>query len=139
MPKSITKKTHLGAYGIIKKDDAILLIKKIRGPYVGLLDLPGGKIEHRESPEETLVREVLEETGVVVKTSCLKNVFTNNVMFENEDEFIDMHHVGIIYEVTQFGDENLIKDLSEEDSGGTEWFFINGDKNRLSPFAKQIL
>ena len=33
---------HLGAYGLIIKDEKIVLIKKVGGPYNGKLDLPGG-------------------------------------------------------------------------------------------------
>ena len=58
---------HLGTYGIIIKDNKILLIKKITGPYDGKLDLPGGTIEFGETPEQTLKREVLEEVGIEVK------------------------------------------------------------------------
>ncbi len=35
------------------------------------LDIPGGHIDEGESPEEAIVREVFEETGVVVKVSKL--------------------------------------------------------------------
>ena len=53
---------HLGVYGLIIKDEKILLIKKVTGPYDGKLDLPGRTIEFGETPEETLRRELLEET-----------------------------------------------------------------------------
>ena len=49
-------KTHVGAYGIIIKDDKIALVKKARGGYKGKLDLPGGGIEHFESPVDALKR-----------------------------------------------------------------------------------
>lgn len=39
------KYKHLGVYGLIIKNDNILLIKKYGGPYDGKLDLPGGAIE----------------------------------------------------------------------------------------------
>ena len=58
---------HLGAYAIIIKDNKILLIKKVTGPYDGKLDLPGGTIEFSERPEEALKRELLEEVGIEVK------------------------------------------------------------------------
>ena len=61
-------KTHVGAYGIILKDNKIALIRKARGGYKGKLDLPGGGIEHTETPEETLKRELLEETGAKAKS-----------------------------------------------------------------------
>lgn len=50
------KSTHVGAYGFIIKDDAVALIKKARGGYTGLLDIPGGGIEHDETPIDALER-----------------------------------------------------------------------------------
>ena len=57
--KTVTK-THVGAYGVIIKDDKIALIKKSRGGYKGKLDLPGGGIEHDETPMDALKRELVE-------------------------------------------------------------------------------
>ena len=59
-------KTHFGVYGSIIKNGKILLIKKARGPYTGLYDLPGGGQEKGESYLETLTREIMEETGCEV-------------------------------------------------------------------------
>ena len=59
-------KTHIGAYGIIIKDDKIALVKKARGGYKGKFDLPGGGIEHQELPNETLEREIMEEAGIKI-------------------------------------------------------------------------
>ena len=56
----IRKHTHIGSYGIISNDNKIVLITKARGGYTGLLDLPGGGIEHNESPEVALKREIFE-------------------------------------------------------------------------------
>jgi len=47
-------KTHVGANEIILKDNKIALIRKARGGYKGKLDLPGGGIEHTETPQEIL-------------------------------------------------------------------------------------
>mgnify|MGYP003295650759 CR=1 FL=1 len=55
---------QLGSYGLIIKNDKILLIKKSGGPYDGKLDLPGGTIEFCETPEEALIRELKEEVGI---------------------------------------------------------------------------
>ena len=49
---------HLGVYGLVVRDNKILLIKKVSGPYDGLLDLPGGSLEFGERPIETLKREL---------------------------------------------------------------------------------
>jgi len=60
------------ALGIIRNDDHILLIerqKKDIGTNGDVLNwaFPGGKMEGNETPEQTVRREVEEETGVLVR------------------------------------------------------------------------
>lgn len=116
-----------GAYGIIIKDDKILLIKKNGGPYDGKLDLPGGTIEFHEKPENTLKRELLEEVGIKVKDFKLFDVDSVDFEWEFNNLLIDGHHVGIFYEVLEF--ENNIQsslkvDEVNDDSLGAEFYSI---------------
>jgi mutator protein MutT len=55
--------TKSGAFGIIFKNDAVLLVKRRDMP---LWTLPGGYIESGETPEQGVIREVYEETGYEV-------------------------------------------------------------------------
>ena len=45
-------RSHKGVYGIIRKGNQILLIRKARGPYTGLYDLPGGSPEPMKRPNK---------------------------------------------------------------------------------------
>lgn len=51
---------------IFRRDGRVLLIRRGRPPRAGTWSLPGGHVEDGETPEETVVREVREETGLVV-------------------------------------------------------------------------
>jgi 8-oxo-dGTP diphosphatase len=44
----------------------LLLVQRGHDPHRGLWSLPGGRIEAGESPEQAVVREVREETGLEV-------------------------------------------------------------------------
>ena len=130
---------HLGAYGLIIKEDKILLIKKVTGPYDGKLDLPGGTIEFGETPEETLKREFLEETGIVLKEYHLYDA--NSVSFDctYNEKNIRFHHIGIFYKITDFTNtlKNDIKiDEQNDDSMGADFYEISKlDKSKLSNIA----
>jgi 8-oxo-dGTP diphosphatase len=56
--------TCVGA--VVVRDDQILLIRRGRGPAQGQWSIPGGRVELGETLAEAVVREVVEETGLVV-------------------------------------------------------------------------
>ena len=51
-------------------DSKILLIKRNTRPFVGYWALPGGRMDPGETVEQTIVREVKEETGLDVEIVC---------------------------------------------------------------------
>ena len=57
--------------GVCIKDGKVLLARHTYGAGKGMLIIPGGYVDFGETPEETLVREFQEETGVTVKAGKL--------------------------------------------------------------------
>ncbi len=128
--------THLGTYGIVTKDGKILLVKKSRGPYTGKMDLPGGRLEHGETVKDALAREIREETGVEMKSATHFENVTTTVDFVDERGDVSMHHIGLLYVVTDFDNRKQVQEMDIEDSLGSDWFeFGSLDPNELSPFA----
>ena len=63
------------AVGVIWKHDNILIAKrKTEGLLGGLWEFPGGKLKVNETSQDCVVREIYEETGVIVE---LKEFITN--------------------------------------------------------------
>ena len=119
---------HLGVYGLIVKDNKILLIKKVSGPYDGLLDLPGGSLEFGERPIETLKRELEEETGVIVKKCELFDTDSVVATWLCEDGMYKDHHVGIFYKIDSYSNEikkNINIDEVNDDSLGADFYDID--------------
>jgi ADP-ribose pyrophosphatase YjhB (NUDIX family) len=133
-------KFHLGIYGIILKNSSILLIKKSRGPYKGKLDLPGGKPEHGESPRQTLVREILEETGIISHEDRLFNNYSTVAEQIVDDTQEITHHLGMIYLILSYDGNALISEMDSEDSLGAQWYHMADlNENMLSPFAARAI
>jgi 8-oxo-dGTP diphosphatase len=58
---------EIAAVGAIAvRDGALLLIRRGHAPSRGRWSLPGGRVEPGETAREALVREMAEETGLVV-------------------------------------------------------------------------
>ena len=67
-----TKTVLVAACALVDADGRVLIAQRPPGkPMAGLWEFPGGKVEQGERPEETLIRELKEELGIVVSEPCL--------------------------------------------------------------------
>ena len=62
----------VAACALVDTDGRVLIAQRPAGrPMAGLWEFPGGKVEPGERPEDTLMRELKEELGIVVDEACL--------------------------------------------------------------------
>lgn len=132
--------SHFGVYALIldQSKKSVLLIKKARGPYTGRYDLPGGSPEPTELLEETLHREVKEETNCDVKEARQIGGISARFHYKKDGEDALLRHLGVIYNVQVSGTPRT--DSDGEDSNGCVWLKIDSlnDKN-TTPFVFEAL
>lgn len=58
-------------------DGRIIFIRRKNPPYKGSWAFPGGFVEYGETVEEAVIREVKEETGVIVEIRELLGVYSD--------------------------------------------------------------
>lgn len=127
---------RFGVYAVLTYKDKYILIQKGKGPFKGRWDLPGGKIDFGETPEQTLKREIKEETGL--KLSGYKLLGVEAYTFEGKSE--EYHHVGVMYDAEAKGIKELKREPDGNDSYGAEIFTKKEVKKlKLTPLAKKAL
>jgi 8-oxo-dGTP diphosphatase len=60
------------ACALVDADGRVFITTRPDGKTMaGLWEFPGGKVEHGERPERSLIRELKEELGIAVSEACL--------------------------------------------------------------------
>ncbi|MFA5828365.1 MAG: NUDIX hydrolase [Candidatus Shapirobacteria bacterium] len=99
---------------VIRNGDKVLLVKRNKEPYKNTWMFPAGFVDYGEHPEDSLAREVKEETGLDVISSSLMGIF------QVDDDPRSPGHFDFFYEV-KVGLKNEIK-TDKDENNDINWF-----------------
>ncbi|MEV4705843.1 NUDIX domain-containing protein [Actinoplanes sp. NPDC049316] len=129
------KVRRIGAYGLCRDAAGRVLLahNSALSAFPGLWTLPGGGVEQGEDPDDTVVREFAEETGLRVRVCGLHSVTSDVFRLPGTDTW--EHTDRIIYDVEIVGG-----DLRDEASGTTDrvGWVAPGDVP-VMPFTARVL
>jgi len=101
------RRQRVAAYALVRRGDRVLLTRiSARGAHAGEWTLPGGGLDHGESPRDAVAREVEEETGLACTVGDLVDVhdvhFTGTAPTGRHEDF---HGVHLVFAASVAGDE----------------------------------
>jgi 8-oxo-dGTP diphosphatase len=127
-PDQLGRVTRLAAYGVIRRDDAILLCRISPAyPAAGQWTLPGGGIEFGEAPDAAVLREVEEETGLLARITGTPTILSHTGVWPREQP-VRYHHVRFVYPMEVVGGSERMEVDGSTDACG---WFSRADLKRL--------
>ena len=111
------QRPNVGLGIIILNDAGKILVGKRKGSHSPFYSIPGGHLEMGESFEDGIQKEVLEETGLIIKNPFVIGVTNNLRTFQQSG----IHHVSINLFTADF--EGEPKAMEPEKC--EKWFWVN--------------
>ena len=103
---------QLGCGAIVRRDDAVLLVKRGMPPRAGEWAIPGGKVQAGESLRAAVEREILEETAIRVRAGEM--VYQLEYIEYDEAGALAFHYVVLDYATTYLSGEPCAGDDADE-------------------------
>jgi 8-oxo-dGTP diphosphatase len=131
-----SQRQRIAAYGICRDDEGSLLLARASAALSiqGRWFLPGGGVQHGESPLESLCREVEEESGLRITPGPLFDILSD---VRSLPDGTSLHTVRLVYEVDAWSGT-----LRAEENGTTDavgWFTLEEvEAMPLAHYARQV-
>ncbi len=101
---------------IFNEEGKLLLTRRAIEPHKGMLDLPGGFVDHSETAEHALIREIKEELGVTAKNLEYFGSFPNEYPYSGLSVFT----LDLAYKIEVDSIKNMI---AMDDISGFEFYY----------------
>jgi|SRR5215212_3162295 len=108
-------------------DSKILLVRRKNDPFRGMLSIPGGFVNERETVEDAMKREAKEETSLIVEPIAILGVYSDPQRDPR------MHTISITF-VTTIVQGN---EYARDDAAALQWVNVEGELDTLIQ-SKQI-
>jgi len=118
----------IGVGALVVKEDKVLLVRRAQEPGKGFWTNPGGYIEQLEPIEETIVREVTEESGI---EATVKGVVALR------DQPRNIHNVYIAFEMDYVAGEPKPDEVEVDAAGFYSLDEMSG--MNVAPFTKWLV
>jgi ADP-ribose pyrophosphatase len=89
-PREYPVRPALAVGAVVFKDDRVLLVKRGNPPAQGVWAIPGGSVELGETLKTAAEREVLEETGIIIKAG--DPVFSFESIHRDDEDRVRFHY-----------------------------------------------
>ena len=124
--QQIPRLTRLAAYGVIRSEGRVLLCRVAPGNVgAGFWTLPGGGLEFGEGPEDAVIREVEEETGLLARITGPPSIHSDTGEWPFSAGPVRYHTVRFVYPLAI--------------TGGTERRELEGSTDEFGWFSQSEL
>jgi 8-oxo-dGTP diphosphatase len=82
---------RVGVGAVVQREDRILLVRRGAAPSMGLWSIPGGGLRIGETLQQGAEREILEETGIVIRAGA--PIFTCDSFERDKEGRFRFHYV----------------------------------------------
>lgn len=125
---------QLGVGAIVCHQEKILLVLRGREPARGQWAIPGGKVQPGESLQAAVAREILEETGVMIRPAELACRF--EFIEHDDDGTLRFHYVVLDF----FADYLSGEPRAGDDAAAARWVdFAELEGLPLNPATREAL